>query len=140
MTLRYPKWLPGEHGPTGPIKDVAGMFVKANGKDIGWTRDPKDMFAFIVDVPQGVKEIEASLDLLVPAATEGFSSGASATSKLAVLSWNQVVLYPAGSKGNEISYEAKLTLPKDWSFATALPVRSKGSSSVTFGPVPLTTR
>jgi predicted metalloprotease with PDZ domain len=140
MTLRYPKWLPGEHGPTGPIKDLAGMFVKANGKDIGWTRDPKDMFAFRVEVPAGSREIEASLDLLVPMATEGFSSGASATSKLALLSWNQVVLYPADRKANEINYEAELTLPPGWTFGTALPVKSAaGSSVIEFEPVTLTT-
>ena len=139
MTLTYPKWLPGEHGPTGPIKDVAGIFVKANGKDIGWTRDPKDMFAFEVMVPAGVSEIEASLDLLIPTNTEGFSSGASATPKLAVLSWNQVVLYPARVKGNAVSYEASLTLPQGWSFGTSLPVRSSRPGAVVFEPVSLTT-
>ena len=139
MTLRYPKWLPGEHGPTGPIKNVAGIFVKANGKDIGWTRDPKDMFAFDVIVPAGATEIEASLDLLIPTSTEGFSSGASATAKLAVLSWNQVVLYPAGVKGNAISYEATLRLPQGWSFGTSLPVRTSRPGPVVFEPVSLTT-
>lgn len=139
MTLRYPKWLPGEHGPTGPIKDLAGIFVKANGKDIGWTRDPKDMFAFLVTVPAGASEIEASLDLLIPTATEGFSSGASATPKLALLSWNQVVLYPAGTKGNAITYEAAVTLPPGWSFGTSLRVKSAHLSEVAFEPVSLTT-
>lgn len=139
MTLRYPKWLPGEHGPTGPIKDLAGIFVKANGKDIGWTRDPKDMFAFLVEVPAGASEIEVSLDLLIPTVTEGFSSGASATPKLAVVSWNQVVLYPAGAKANAIRYEATLRLPKDWSSGTALPVKSTSPSGVVFEPVTLST-
>ena len=139
MTLMYPKWLPGEHGPTGSIKDVAGIFVKANGKDIGWTRDPKDMFAFVVTVPAGATEIEASLDLLIPTNTEGFSSGASATAKLAVLSWNQVVLYPARAKGDAITYEASLTLPPGWNFGTSLAVKSAGPTVVVFEPVSLTT-
>ena len=139
MTLMYPKWLPGEHGPTGPIKDLAGIFVKANGKDIGWTRDPKDMFAFHVEVPAGASEIEVSLDLLIPTNTEGFSSGASATAKLAVLSWNQVVLYPAGTKANAITYEAALTLPTGWSFGTSLVVKSASPSGVVFEPVTLST-
>jgi predicted metalloprotease with PDZ domain len=139
MTLRYPKWLPGEHGPTGPIKDIAGIFVKAGGKDIGWTRDPKDMFAFRIQVPAGVTEIEASLDLLSPMQTEGFSSGASTTAKLAVLSWNQVVLYPADAKGNAIKYEATLTLPAGWTFGTALPVKSARLPEIAFAPVSLTT-
>jgi predicted metalloprotease with PDZ domain len=139
MTLMYPKWLPGEHGPTGPIKDLAGIFVKASGKDIGWTRDPKDMFAFFVQVPAGASEIEVSLDLLIPTQTEGFSSGASATPKLTLLSWNQVVLHPAGTKGNAITYEAALTLPPGWSIGTALAVKSARSSGVEFEPVSLTT-
>jgi predicted metalloprotease with PDZ domain len=139
MTLRYPKWLPGEHGPTGPIKDLAGIFVKANGKDIGWTRDPNDMFAFRVVVPAAVLEIEVSLDLLIPTETEGFSSGASATPKLALLSWNQVVLYPADAKGNAIIYEAELTLPPGWSIGTSLPVKATTRPSVvSFEPVSLT--
>jgi predicted metalloprotease with PDZ domain len=139
MTLRYPKWLPGEHGPTGPIKDLAGIFVKADGKDIGWTRDPKDMYAFRVEVPAGVSEIEAALDLLIPEAIEGFSSGASATPKLALLSWNQVILYPAGVLGNAIDYEAELKLPAGWSIGTSLPVRSALPTGVAFEPVSLTT-
>jgi predicted metalloprotease with PDZ domain len=139
MTLRYPKWLPGEHGPTGPIKNVAGIFVKANGKDIGWTREPKDMYAFRVDVPAGAGEIVASLDLLDPAQFEGFSSGASTTAKLAILSWNQVVLYPDGVREDQIDYEATLTLPGGWTFGTALPVAESRSSKVSFKPVSLTT-
>jgi len=139
LTLRYPKWLPGEHGPTGPIKDVAGVFVKASGKDIGWTRDPKDMFAFHVQVPPGASEIEASLDLLIPAQTEGFSSGASATGKLALLSWNQVVLYPDGVAANAITYEAVLKLPAGWSFGSALPVKTRQPAEIAFEPVSLTT-
>jgi predicted metalloprotease with PDZ domain len=139
MTLLYPKWLPGEHGPTGPIKDIAGIFVKAGGKDIGWSRDPRDMFAFRVQVPAGISEIEASLDLLVPMQTEGFSSGASTTAKLAVLSWNQVVLYPKTLKANALKYEATLLLPSHWTFGTALPVRSAHLPEVEFAPVSLTT-
>ena len=139
LTLRYPKWLPGEHGPTGPIKNVAGMFVRANGSDIGWRRDPKDMFAFQVDVPAGASEIEVAFDLLAPAEAEGFSSSAFSTQKLALLSWNQVVLYPEGRKGNAITVEATLGLPGKWSVATALPIRSATSEVVAFAPVSLTT-
>ena len=31
LTLVYPKWLPGEHGPTGPITDLAGLRLTAAG-------------------------------------------------------------------------------------------------------------
>ena len=25
LTLYYPKWIPGEHGPTGPVTDLTGL-------------------------------------------------------------------------------------------------------------------
>src|ERR1022692_5111911 len=32
LTLYYPKWIPGEHGPTGPITDLTGLQFTASGK------------------------------------------------------------------------------------------------------------
>src|SRR5262245_63051353 len=31
LTLFYPKWIPGEHGPTGPIVDLTGLQFFAKG-------------------------------------------------------------------------------------------------------------
>ena len=132
MTLRYPKWLPGEHGPTGPIKNMAGLTMTASGKTLDWTRDPREMYAFRVDVPAGASSIEVAFDLLSSSDPEGFTSGASMTPRLALLSWNQVLLYPDGAK--ELEYQASLTLPPKWSFATSLPV----ASGTSFRPVTLT--
>ena len=39
LTLLYPKWLPGEHGPTGPIADLVGLKLSTNGQAIPWARD-----------------------------------------------------------------------------------------------------
>ena len=36
MTLLYPEWIPGEHGPTGPITDLVGLKVSAGGRSIAW--------------------------------------------------------------------------------------------------------
>ena len=138
MTLRYPKWLPGEHGPTGPIKNLAGLVVKASGKTLDWTRDPREMYAFRVDVPAGATSLDVAFDLLSSSDAPGFTSGASTTPKLALLSWNQVLLYPEGAKGDGIEYEAKITLPPRWSFATALPLRAKEGGGAAFRPVTLT--
>src|SRR6266704_3194598 len=55
LTLFYPKWIPGEHAPTGPITDLAGLRITAGGKPIAWNRDAEDMYAFHVEVPAGVK-------------------------------------------------------------------------------------
>ncbi len=32
LTLLYPKYLPGEHGPTGPIADLAGLVITVDGE------------------------------------------------------------------------------------------------------------
>src|SRR3954463_9898452 len=46
--LLYPKWLPGTHSPEGAIERVAGLRISAQGTEIGWTRDPADVYAFRV--------------------------------------------------------------------------------------------
>src|SRR4051795_1054961 len=69
LTLYYPKWIPGEHGPTGPIQDLAGLKFSAGGKDLAWRRDPVEMYSILVDVPQGASSLDVSLDFLSP--TEG---------------------------------------------------------------------
>src|SRR2546428_7882293 len=51
LTLLYPKWIPGEHGPTGPITDLVGLQMSAAGKTIEWRRDAEDMYAFHLEVP-----------------------------------------------------------------------------------------
>src|SRR4051812_26135656 len=48
VTLLYPLWLPGNHGPRGRLDWVGGFTVRANGQRIPWTRDPVEVFAFHV--------------------------------------------------------------------------------------------
>src|SRR5438105_4017467 len=70
LTLYYPKWIPGEHGPTGPIQDLAGLKFTANGQTLAWRRDLEDGWTFHIEVPTGVTSIEASLDFISPAGGE----------------------------------------------------------------------
>jgi predicted metalloprotease with PDZ domain len=137
MRLFYPKWLPGEHGPTGPIADVAGLKIQAAGRTIPWRRDSTDMFVFEIEVPGGVTSIEASMDFLSPAAGM-FSAGASATANLAFISWNQLALYPAGGLPDLLQYTASIDLPEGWQYATALRTASRAGSRVVFEPESLT--
>jgi predicted metalloprotease with PDZ domain len=141
LTLLYPKWIPGEHGPTGPIIDLAGIKIMAAGKSIPWRRDDVDMYAFHLEVPAGATSLEIALDFLLPATVEGFSSAASSTANLAVISWNQVLLYPEGYGSDDLTYEASLRLPRGWKFGTALPEmgRVKDSDEILFSKVSLTT-
>ncbi len=140
LTLYYPKWIPGEHAPDGPVTDLAGLFFKADGKTLKWRRDTLDGFTIHVEVPPGVTEVTADLDFLSPATFEGgFSAGSSATDKLAVISWNQVLLYPKGWKASEINYIASLKIPQGWKFGTPLPVSSQSGNEVHFATAPLNT-
>ena len=144
LTLYYPKWIPGEHAPDGPVIDLAGLKFTASGKTLKWRRDLLDGFTIHVEVPAGETEVNADLDFLSPATFEGgFSAGSSATDKMAVISWNQVLLYPKGWKSDELTYVATLKLPANWKFGTPLPIASttadNGETQITFQPASLTT-
>ena len=139
LTLLYPKWIPGEHEPDGPITDLSGLKMSALGKPAAWRRDDDDMFSFHVQVPAGADRLEVALDFLLPPSSEGFSSGASATAQLLVLSWNQALLYPAGVKASDVKYSASLRMPAGWKFATALPLAGGSAPAVSFATVSLET-
>lgn len=140
LTLYYPKWIPGEHAPDGFVVDLAGLKFSAGGKTLKWRRDLLDGFTIHVDVPAGATEVAAELDFLSAATFEGgFSAGSSATDKLAVISWNQVLLYPKGWKSDDINYSASLKLPEGWKFGTPLPVTSQNGNEIQFATVSLTT-
>jgi predicted metalloprotease with PDZ domain len=140
LTLYYPKWLPGEHAPTGPVIDLTGLKFSAGGQMLKWRRDLKDGWTLHVEVPAGQNEIEADLDYVEPATLEeGFSSGSSATDKLVIVSWNQVLLYPAEFKSDDLTYNASLRLPAGWKYATPLPVSAASGPDIHFAPVSLTT-
>ena len=130
LTIYYPKWIPGEHGPNGPITSVTGLKFEGNGKVIPWQRDLLDVFTFHVDIPEGVSKLDASFDFIEP-------EGNSATDKLTVLEWNDVVLYPAGTPAQELSYDAKLILPEGWKFGSSLPVEKESGKEIKFKPISL---
>jgi predicted metalloprotease with PDZ domain len=138
LALVYPKWLPGEHGPTGPITDLVGLQVTAGGKPAAWHRDPVDMYTFHVDVPAGADTIEIAFDFLSPATPRGFSSAASATPHLALLTWNQVLLYPQGAKADEVRFKPTLRLPAGWKYGISMATVRESAEGIELAPVSLT--
>jgi predicted metalloprotease with PDZ domain len=139
LTVYYPKWIPGEHGPTGPIQNLAGLHFTAKGQALPWRRDLLDGWTFHVEVPAGASSVEASLDFISPAGSEGiYTGGGMATDRMAVLNWNAMVLYPEGWTSDELIYEAALKLPAEWKFGTSLPVASQSGDEIKFAPVSLT--
>ncbi|SDH06140.1 M61 family metallopeptidase [Dyella sp. 333MFSha] len=124
VVLHYPKWIPGVHGPSGPLSNVAGIQVTANGKKIPWRRDLQEMYAFHVDVPEGTDKLELSFVYLAPA-----------TPNYVPLSFNEVSFYPAGYYASQIKVDPSVTLPAGWKYASALETASQSGNTVSFKTV-----
>src|SRR6266571_1843035 len=111
LSLFYPKWIPGEHSPTGPINDMVGLRLSAQGKSIPWTRDPIEMFAFSCEIPAGASELEVAFD-------DVSQPGTTMSARLARVKWNRVLVYPRGMNSDSIRIDASIKLPGGWKFAT----------------------
>ncbi|TAN05594.1 MAG: M61 family peptidase [Rhodanobacteraceae bacterium] len=131
LTLLYPKWIPGEHAPGGPIDALAGLRVTADGKALAWKRDEYDVYAFKLDVPAGAASLDVSFQYL---SGRGKSSFVQMTNKMLSLEWNTVSLYPAGYYSRAITFAPSVTLPAGWQFGTALEKASQTGGHVTFEP------
>lgn len=133
MVLLFPKWLPGTHAPRGQIEKLAGLVIKANGKQLDWKRDAEDVFAFHVDVPSGVKQLDVNFQFL--SATEPDQGRIVVTPDMMNLQWQDVSLYPAGWFTRRIPVVASVTWPVGWKAATALRPASTTGNNVRYQPV-----
>ncbi len=111
VNLTTPKWIPGNHRPTGPVDDITGVVFTANGQTLPWRRDDQDLYQFHVTVPAGVTTLHAHLDCIV---TSRISQ------KLAVLEWEKLLLYPANTPVKDIAIQPSVTVPTGWGIGTAL--------------------
>ena len=118
ITLLMPQWLPGKHAPRGEIEKLAGLVIRANGRELTWKRDPLDMYAFHVDVPAGVPALDVSFQFL--SATMPDQGRVVVTREMLNLQWEAVSLYPAGYYTRQIPVSASVTYPAGWQAATAL--------------------
>ena len=137
LTVVYPKWIPGEHGPTGPIENMTGFFITANGQPLQWERDKVDMFAYHITVPQGVTQLEMKIDFLASSALSGFSAGGSTSENLALLSWNTLLVYPADTDASQVMFTPSVKLPTGWNLGTALDKDGGTGQTSTFKTVSL---
>ncbi|OZB69518.1 MAG: peptidase M61, partial [Lysobacterales bacterium 13-68-4] len=135
LTLYYPKWIPGEHAPSGPIQNVTGLVIRANGKQLAWRRDLREMYAVHLDVPQGVSQLDLSFQFLSPGEGGEFGASASSTPNLVDIEFNQTAFYPAGHFTRQITIAPSVTLPAGWKFGTALEVASQSGNTTQFKPV-----
>ena len=124
FVMLYPKWLPGNHSPTGQINKVAGFHATANGQELKWVRDDLDVYAFHIAVPQGVTAIDIDFQYVSP--TDKNQGRVVATPDLASIEWIANSMYPAGYYVRDIPVQASVIVPAGWKVATAL--RPSGQS------------
>jgi len=130
LTLLYPQWIPGDHSPTGPIANFAGLKVSVGGKPLAWTRDTFNVYAFHVDVPAGASSIDVDFQYL-SSRDDGFEI----TDRMMDMEWSSVALYPAGYFSRGITFAPSVTFAHGWQFGTALETQSQAGDTVTFKPV-----
>ena len=135
ITLLYPEWLPGTHSPSNPVAELAGLLVTASGKRIPWVRDQVNVYAFHVEAPQGANSVDVDFQFLTPLDPKR----GRISSKFADLTWNSVLLYPAGYFSRNIKFESALRLPEGWKFACSLEVKSQNGNLVQFKETTLNT-
>ena len=135
VTLLYPEWIPGTHSPSNPVGNMAGLVITANGARVPWVRDRVNMYAFHIDVPQGANMLEANFQFLAPLDPKR----GRISNKFADLTWQSVLLYPAGYFSRRINFSTTLKLPEGWKFASALEVKSQNGSTIEFKDTSLNT-
>jgi predicted metalloprotease with PDZ domain len=137
LTLLYPQWIPANHGPSGPLTQLAGLKFTANGKPVEWTRDPVEVFAFHLTVPEGATTLEAEYQYLSPLDTS--QGRITMTDDILGVQWQSVMLYPAGYVARRIGVQANLKLPAGWQFGGALETAARDGDDVRFKPTDLET-
>ncbi|MEO8307420.1 MAG: peptidase M61 [Pseudomonadota bacterium] len=122
LVLYFPQWLPGNHAPRGLIEQLAGLRFRAGQQELTWKRDPLNVYAFQLQVPAGVSQLQAEFQVATPQATDSSRvTRVVMTPNLLGLQWNQVLLYPAGYAARDIQVRASVQLPAGWKHASTLP-------------------
>ena len=123
--LYYPQWLPGNHGPRGPVDQLGGLRFSVDGKPLPWRRDPLDMYRFHVDAPAGASVLVAEFEHLSP--LDPIQGRVVVTPQIVGLQWNAVALYPVGYRADQIQVRPSVKLPAGWGLGTALETEAPAS-------------
>ncbi|QYC12105.1 peptidase M61 [Brevundimonas nasdae] len=135
LTLFFPEWLPGNHGPVGPVAQLAGIEITANGQRVEWVRDTLHPLAYHLNVPAGASEIVVKMQHLSP--TTGNQGRITMTQEMLNVQWEKMLLYPAGHWSRNITLQPTVKLPTGWRFGTALEPLEKNGDVQSFKPVNL---
>jgi predicted metalloprotease with PDZ domain len=128
LTLAYPRWIPGEHGPTGPVQQLAAIRVRSGDRTVSWTRDPEEIYTIHLEIPPGVDNITVEFDTLLENTISDHQL---------LLAWNTVVLYPLDIDKRALMIQPSVLLPANWKPGSSLHVTSQTATRVDFAPVSL---
>ncbi len=121
--LITPRWIPGTHAPGGPLADIVGVVFTGSGQTLKWRRDDVELAEFHVTIPKGVSTVHVHLDSIVPGRV---------TSKMSVLEWEHLMMYPAHVPVKDIPIQPSVTVPAGWGTGTSLkPIGPVSTPAVT---------
>jgi predicted metalloprotease with PDZ domain len=128
VALAYPRWIPGEHGPTGPIQQLSALRVHAGPSTLTWTRDLEDINTIYVQVPAGIDTVTVEFDTLLENTISDHQL---------LLAWSSVLLYPRGIDKREIMVSPSLLLPSKWKQGSSLKLTGQTGDRFDFAPLSL---
>ena len=135
LVLLYPEWIPGNHGPVGPVDDIADLRISTNGQGLRWVRNTVNTNAIQVEVPAGARTVEVSFKWLTP--IEGRQGRVVITDDMLNIQWEKALFYPAGYYARQITFRPTLRLPAGWQYGTALDTETFQNGVARFAPVTL---
>jgi len=118
LTLLFPQWLPGNHGPRGPLAELVDVTFTSGGQVLRWKRDPVEVNAFHIDIPAGAKDVTARFIHTSP--LQSSEGRITMTQEMLNLQWEKMSLYPAGHYVRQIKVRPSVTVPAGWTVAGAL--------------------
>jgi predicted metalloprotease with PDZ domain len=126
VALWYPKWIPGSHGPGGPIANVAGLRIEdAAGQTLAWRRTPGEVYRIEVELPAATEVLRVHLKYIANQPTTGSTGHDCFGSPLVgLINLSPLLLYPEGADIDVDTLAVELQLPAGWSASTALNARS----------------
>ncbi len=128
LELAYPLWIPGEHGPTGPLENLAALRIHSGNAVLPWTRDPEEIATIHVEIPANTDRIAVDFDTLLENTISDHQL---------LLAWNTTVLYPRGIDKRQLMIEPSILLPANWQQGSSLVITSRAGNRVNFAPVSL---
>jgi predicted metalloprotease with PDZ domain len=128
LTLLFPEWLPGNHGPRGPLAELVDVRFYSGEQLLTWERDPVEVNAFHVTLPAGAKNVVAKFIHTSP--LQSAEGRITMTREMLNLQWEKMSLYPAGHYVRQIRVKPTVTFPQGWAVFTALDGQTAKGSRV----------